>query len=206
MPGSVDRLEGEVIMGVRVFPLVLLIAMGCASSRPQGSLSEDSLLLDVAVQHELVDGAPHPVAYVRIRNVSGSVVAFSETFGITNRPWLSLHIVTIEGKQVYYPVEIDVFRDSPKYRCLGPGEVVEVRIDLLSWHPTFGGQPAAEAYSFELAPGRYRIRALYTDEPGRVRARCLGIAGTTSSEWAEFTLDGRELGSSGFLRANTSGS
>lgn len=206
MLGSVDRLEGQVIVGVRVFPLIVLVAVGCASSRPHGSLPEDSLLLHIAIQHELVEGASHPVAHVRIRNISASAVAFSETFGITNRPWLSLQIETIEGDQVYYPAEIDVFRDSPEYRCLAPGEVEEVRIDLLSWHPTFGGRPAAEGYSFDLAPGRYRIRALYTDDPGRVRARCPGIAGTTSSEWADFVVHARDLGPPEVLRSGTCGS
>jgi hypothetical protein len=144
--------------------------------------------LDLGVEQAQVAGSSHPVARLKVENAAAIPIAFSRTFGITNQPWLSFELQTLRGEVVSYPSEIDVFSETPAYMCLQPGEWIEWQIDLLSWRPTFGGEVSEEEYAFDLPPGRYRIRARYSDDPGRVRARCQGIKGTSTSEWVEFEV------------------
>jgi hypothetical protein len=167
---------------------LLVLQFGCLSAAPHRPLPADSLKLMLAIRQESINGSDHPVVYLQVENTSGWPVAFSKTFGITNQPWLSFEIQRIGGETVYYPTEIDAFGEAPTYTCLGPGELDELRVDLLSWRPIVGGEVANERYSFDLAPGRYRIRAQYSDGPTRIKARCRGILGTTTSDWVEFAM------------------
>jgi hypothetical protein len=167
-----------------------LIVLGCVSVATGLPPSADSLAIEVEVKSAQVEGAWHSIVNIRIRNVSRTTVAVSDTFGITNEPWLSLEIEDASGKRIFYPSEIDTFDEIPKYECLRPGDALEVQIDLMRWHPTFGALPAKEVYAFELAPGRYRLRALYSDRRDRVHARCSGIESTASSGWRHFEVQG----------------
>jgi len=166
--------------------LLLIIDLACLSTGVRGALPASSLELHLEVEQALVGGSSHPIASIEIKNTAATPVAFSKTFGITNQPWLSLQIQGEDGKQVYYPIEIDVFGQSPDYICLPPEETIRWKIDLESWQPSFGGELADDKYSFDLAAGRYQIRVRYADDPARVRAECPGIAGETLSEWAHF--------------------
>jgi hypothetical protein len=168
-----------------------LLVISCASLGPQSPLPGTSLAIDVDVEESEVAGRWHSVATIRIRNLSRTSVAVSNTFGITNRPWISLEIEHASGARIPYPSEVDVFGEIPTYKCLDRGGVIEVRIDLMEWRATFGGEPSDEIYAFRLAPGKYRVRALYSDRPERVRARCPGINGTAVSEWHEFEIPER---------------
>jgi len=170
----------------RLTSLLLILNLACLSAGARGALPATSLELHLEMEQALVDGSNHPIAHIEIKNAAATPVAFSKTFGITNQPWLSLEIQREDAEPIYYPAEIDVFSQSPDYICLQPEQVIQWKIDLESWKPSFGGELADETYSFDLTSGRYQIRARYADDPARVRAECPGIAGETFSEWAYF--------------------
>ena len=121
-----------------------------------------ALELDVSVEPVLKGGRYHPIATITVTNRSPGPVAFSETFGITNRPWLSFEI-RVDGERIYYPTEIDAFLESPTYLCLRPGEKKSREIDLLNWRVSWGGELSERAYQFELMPGKLSLRAHYSD-------------------------------------------
>lgn len=168
-------------------PALLAIGLACTAT-PKPAIEPAALGITVRVEQHEVGGAWHPVAKLAIQNLSSQPVAFTRTFGITNNPWVSFSIETADGSRIYYPSEVDVFQKSPEYICLRPSETLAWDIDLLSWHVLFGGESWEGPFAFDLQPGHYRLQALYTDEPGRVRASCPGLNGTSSSNWVEFTV------------------
>lgn len=163
---------------------------GCAGDR-HSKLSPDVLHISVMIEQVAVDSELHPVATVSIVNRSKEPIAVSDTFGYGAYAWLGLRIQTMDGEDLWYPEGIpDLVIDLPQYTCLLPGEAMRRSVDLLSWQPTFGGQPLSETLSFPLQPGRLRLQALYTDAlrhgRHRVQSRCAVIHGTVPSEWVEF--------------------
>lgn len=173
-------------MTVHVIALVtLVLATACTSLRHDTQVAPvESINLDLKVE---VTSDAHPIAEIVVKNVNSSAIAFSDSFGITNDPWLSLEIRG-SGGPVYYPVEIDAFGTAPTYRCIAPGEQLERKIDLLDWHPNFGDRISSESYAFDLSPGRYEVRVRYSDDPLRIKARCPGIRGTATSDWVAFEI------------------
>lgn len=165
---------------------VFLCATGCAGGlvqkKPPGNLD---LRLDV--EYRRVGTSTHPIAVLEIINAGTSAAAFTKTFGVTNVKWLDLRIETADGVPVYYPREVDIFH-VPSYGCLQPGQADILKIDLFDWHVMIGGElDSDESMAFELKPGHYRMRAIYSD--GRaVEAPCPGINGTIYSEWVEFQV------------------
>lgn len=166
----------------------LAITEACASTR-QRTISGDSLKLNLEIRYTQVDDATvHPVAVVTIENAGSTSVAFSKTFGTTNRPWLVFEIETVRGDRVHYPMEVDLFT-MPKYVCLDPEEKIVWEIDLLEWYVVVGGvREESHALSFDLKPGIYRLRVLYSDEKNKVKVRCPMIQGTVKSDWVEFEV------------------
>ena len=182
------RSQSNVKRSFGALSLVLLLGGLACTVAPKPVIGPDALGIAVDVEQREVGDAWHPVAVLEIQNLSSHRVAFTRTFGITNQPWMSFAIETVDGSRVYYPSEVDVFREKPEYLCLEPGERLVWEVDLLSWHVLFGGEAWGGPFAFDLRPGLYRLQAQYTDNPGRVKANCPGLNGTSSSNWVEFSV------------------
>ncbi len=174
------KLAGLLFLAVGTFT-----STGCSAFQPdQINTTGLTIVLSVRANSE----SPSPVARIEIENVSERQVAFSKTFGITNGPWLRLHIEASDGRRIYYPMEVDLF-DPPSYRCLSPGERIVWEIDLLDWNVEVGGKARGEEnLSFDLPPGQYRAQASYS-EPAGTRARCAAINGVSKSDWVLFETE-----------------
>lgn len=170
--------------------LVLALVVASCTLTPLRSVPPESLRVDVAVERQILGEGVHPVAIVTVENRRSGPVALSKTFGFGSHAWLGFKIETVDGDAVDYPMEIDLFR-APKYFCLYPGESLSWAINLLNWHVTVGGKKDdAKAMAFDLAPGAYRLQALYSDTSRSVRAPCPVVEGRVESGWVEFEVLG----------------
>jgi hypothetical protein len=135
--------------------------------------------------------ASHPFAWITITNESERSLGISKSF-YTFGEYIYLEIEALDGsKKVPYPGgEQDVFT-SPDFSCLDPGQAMEVGIDLLSWQALVGGVPDSPPQRFDVPPGGYRARAVYSTDWLKLksaRSRCKPFRGTIESDWEKFEV------------------
>jgi hypothetical protein len=169
-----------------------LLFLACAS----GSQSADSELpfhLSVRVEQR---NEARPVAIVEVRNDGRHSVAFTPTFGFRDL-YLFLEIRDALGQPVPYPLESQYeLLVQPPYRCLRPSRSLRMQIELFEWFHVIGGRVEPETvagvgpYAFDLAPGTYRIRAVYDARRPSRRGVCRTLPGVARSEWRSFEVMG----------------
>ena len=171
----------------KVLALVLW-AMTALSASDGPSLTIELQLGELGPRNEVT----RPFAWIRITNsavrptsISGSFYSFGE--------YIFLHIEPIDapGERVLYPGgEIDFF-DVLEHRCLKPGQTEEIGIDLTSWQHVVSGELVGPDYSFDLRPGTYRVKAVYSTERLRLRGPrgCPPFRGMAESEWVMLEVD-----------------
>jgi len=98
-----------------------------------------SLLIEAHVEVVETENRSHPWLFVRFMNKDDGAIAFTETFGFGAYSWIGIRIMSSDGSTVDYPVDVDLF-SSPESRCLGPGQAIDWKIDLLSWRIQTGGE------------------------------------------------------------------
>lgn len=163
--------------------LFLLSCTQIHSLDSSGASQGETLALELHIQEN------QPIVTIRAVNRSGRPVAFSETFGFGGYDWLSLQIEAADGRVVPFPVEADLF-EKPKHECLKPGSDLERTVDLRSWFPVAGGREWTDVgpFSYDLAPGPYRIRATYR-ESSTGPFRCRSMKTVIRSPWIRFTVN-----------------
>jgi len=162
--------------------------VGCASAPPPATLGPESLRLSIYIAPTCADAC---VAEVALLNVATRPVAVSLTHGPTGSPWLFLHLDSLDQQGGYiYPGDIDLFFDRVDYKCLKAGEELRWKVDLLNWYVELGGRRSGSVVEGSLFPGRYRVRAEYSDSPHRASGACARFEGKVLSEWRGFEYVG----------------
>lgn len=182
------------------------VLLGLFSGTVMACLSAGSPAVPAEVLHLDVEvipaaGAPRngPLLRIHVTNTGSAPIAFTKTFGFEGL-YLRILLERLPGEsRIHYPPssQYELFT-TPRYQCLSPGETSTVEISLNAWYHIYGGEldmeqavPEPGPYSFSIAPGSYRVRAIYSSPDQEVRRHCRALTGLQQSEWVEFTFPER---------------
>lgn len=149
--------------------------------------SENLVLVASLDQAVAVPGAGASISIV-LRNRGTIPVAVCKCFGV-RKGWFYLEFIDASANPLPdHSPEYDIFLEPP-YQCLKPGGEIKIKKNIWKWYPEFGSGPEIDSTpnSFNLAPGHYRVRAVYRDNGGATWG-CRGIAGRLESEWLDLEV------------------
>lgn len=184
-------------MNRKLIIVLLFIALSANGCAHQNCSSNIVPVEQIAIRVS-VSSSDHgqPIATILAENQSPCVVGIVETLWEDQR-WFYLEIEGIDsGNSIPHPVPSDLWErfDIPEPACVAPSETVELSIPLFEWFPIESGEEVSSLtdgipLSYDLSPGRYRIRAAYRSEYFERSGSCAVSRLDARSDWIEFEIE-----------------
>jgi hypothetical protein len=158
----------------------MIILASCGGSEALRA-PEGGQRLAVVIQQETEQAGP---VRVQLVNEGTQPIAVCPCIGPPSR----FVVFDIESptRTVAYPEVLFGGTEATRFfRCLQPGEAVEVEVDLRKWRPNWAGAVDAQFAPVDLVTntGAIRVRARYINDRGRSNSRCFPFRGESISSW-----------------------
>lgn len=175
---------------------LLLLVTGLLFSCCTTLQTADSPRQEVQLETSVETTGEDPVATIEMTNTGPHAIAVTKTFGLSDL-FIHIEIESLSGERVEYPAnsQFEIFSE-PGYNCLGPGDTMQLEVNLRRWYHVLGGitnrtqaVPETGPYSFPLRPGKYRLKTVYDAPPSQKKSRrCPRIDHPIESDWVDFTI------------------